>query len=398
MPGGDFLALGVMHGVPDDPESHVLFNELVLLVVSVGELGRPVTPQQGEYLPHFRRGASQECSGQEIRSPGVDGFDRLVNFGFPGQGMSLVANLGVEQVLKQPVGRELQGAAEALVPLARLLLVAQRGQQVGHFLGNLLRGVVLDALVAASQIAAHATMSVPGERAEFAQTNGDLAAFDELDDLLADGLTGGAAQLDPFPVLADVEKSLGGGLQATGALLPVLVEVEGAPLHLTRNDLFLTQFEDLAFDLFLSVFARANQGVDSFVAVIKLFQVDRVGIESLIGQAAYGQELLRDDIELGVVRLCPPVDLLPQFSDAGRAVNVGHVQAQLIAQFLDDFAQDFALGDESHSPGAGGDARAGGDAGFAGANVMGQDRAAFQRGQAGMQNLNVGERDFGPAQ
>ena len=107
--------------------------------------------------------------------------------------MGLVANLGVEQVLKQPVGRELQGAAEALVPLARLLLVAQRGQQVGHFLGNLFRGVVLDALVAASQIAAHATVSVPGERAEFAQTNGDLAAFDELDDLLADGLSGGAA-------------------------------------------------------------------------------------------------------------------------------------------------------------------------------------------------------------
>src|ERR1035441_5761492 len=103
-------------------------------------------------------------------------------------------------------------------------------------------------------------MPVPGERAEFAQTNGDLAAFDELDDLLADGLPCGAAQLDPFPVLADVEKSLGGGLQATRALLHVLVEVEGDPLHLPRNDMFLTQFEDLAFELFLSVLPRAHQG------------------------------------------------------------------------------------------------------------------------------------------
>ena len=145
-------------------------------------------------------------------------------------------------------------------------------------------------MVAARQIAAHAAVSVPGERAEFAQTNRDLAAFDELDDLLADGLAGGAGQLDPFPALADVEKPLGGGLQAARTLLHVLVEVEGGPLHLARNDLFLAQFEDLAFELFLSVLAGANQGVDSFAAVLGFFQVDRVGIESLVGQAAYGQE------------------------------------------------------------------------------------------------------------
>jgi hypothetical protein len=102
-------------------------------------------------------------------------------------------------------------------------------------------------------------VAVTGERAEFAQADGGLAAFDVLDDLFTKGLARGAAQLNPFARLADVEKFLSGLFETARTFLNVLMEMERNAFDLARDDVVVPQFQDLLLDLALGVFARANQ-------------------------------------------------------------------------------------------------------------------------------------------
>ena len=77
-------------------------------------------------------------------------------------------------------------------------------------------------------------------------------------------------------------------------------------------------------------------------------------------------------------------------------MDVDNVEAQLVPHLLHDLAEYLGLGDERDPLGAGRDGGVGGDAGLAGANVVGEDDAALEGGQPRMQHLNVGELGLHP--
>ena len=65
---------------------------------------------------------------------------------------------------------------------------------------------LLDAAIAAGQVAADAAVSVAGKRAKLAQANFDLAPLHVIDDLLPDSFARACAGLDPALLLGDIEE------------------------------------------------------------------------------------------------------------------------------------------------------------------------------------------------
>ena len=128
--------------------------------------------------------------------------------------------------------------------------------QLGDILRHLLLDL-LDAAIAAGQVAADAAVSVTGKRAKLAQANFDLAPLHVIDDLLPDSFARACAGLDPALLLGDIEEPVRRSFHAPGALLDMLVEPERDALHVPGDYSVRAQLHDLLLDLLFRIFTGA---------------------------------------------------------------------------------------------------------------------------------------------